>query len=91
MAACLCTMVIASARDQIWTSSTISGARAQYSRNLDMHELSPAFWHHFHAALISHGLLGHFVVACLMHGELSVTEIHCVKTLNLDLEIYDYG
>ena len=28
------------------------------------------------------GLLGHFVVACLMHGELSVTEIHCVKTLN---------
>ena len=47
------TMVIATARDQIWTSSTISGARAQYSRNSVMHELCPAFRHHFHAALIS--------------------------------------
>ena len=31
------------------------------------------------------GLSGHFCVACLMHGELSVTEIHCVKTLNSEL------
>ena len=26
-----------------------------------------------------------FVVACVMHGELSVTEIHAVKTLNSEL------
>ena len=41
------------ARNQIWTSVTISCARANYSRNSVMHELCPAFRHHFHAALIS--------------------------------------
>ena len=31
------------------------------------------------------GLLGHFVVACLMHGELSVTEIHWCQNSEFSL------
>ena len=69
MAACLCTSVISGARDQIWTSSTISGARAQYSRNSVMHELCPAFRHHVHAALkVNAYFQVIFVVACILYG-----------------------
>ena len=52
-----------------------------------MHELSPAFILAPFSCCTDFptGLLGHFVVACLMHGELSVTEIHGVKTLNSEL------
>ena len=51
-----------------------------------MHELCPAFRHHVHAALkVNAYFQVIFVVACVMHGELSVTEIHAVKTLNSEL------
>ena len=51
-----------------------------------MHELCPAFWHHVHAALkVNAYFQVIFVVACVTHGELSVTEIHDVKTLNSEL------
>ena len=44
-----------------------------------MHELCPAFRHHVHAALkVNAYFQVIFVVACVMHGELSVTEIHNV-------------
>ena len=73
MAAWLCTVVIFSARDQIWTSSTISGARAQYSRNSVMHELCPAFRHHVHAALkVNAYFQVIFVVACILYGTSTV-------------------
>ena len=40
----------------------------------------------FHAALkVNAYFQVIFVVACVMHGELSVTEIHDVKTLNSEL------
>ena len=51
-----------------------------------MHELCPAFRHHVHVALkVNAYFQVIFVVACVMHGELSVTEIHDVKTLNSEL------
>ena len=63
------TTVIATPRDQIWTSSTISGARAQYIRNSVMHELCPAFRHHVHAALkVNAYFQVIFVVACILYG-----------------------
>ena len=51
-----------------------------------MHELFPAFRHHFHAALIFQRAFTSFL---LLHAFcmvlLSVTEIHAVKTLNSEL------
>ena len=79
-------ILMSRARNQIWTSVTIYCARAQYSRNSVMHELCPAFRHHFHAAHISQIAGGHFCwlrisYIRVLHESESERAINCFSLL----------